>query len=202
MERFLSEVTDHLLGRGIAAQVEAFRRGFAQVCVSPDALRLFSPHELQRMVCGEACIAWADDAAVGLHHGDRESAERAALREYFERSNTAARVGAEHLWGAGSVVFEGMVDVLVGMSHDERQRFLEFTTSTPAFPLGGLTSLRAPKAPHNGIALVRKAGTDSSLVSASTCFFHLRLPPFSTTEVLRERLVQSVGGARGLIDLS
>ena len=39
-------------------------------------------------------------------------------------------------------------------------------------------------------------------VSSSTCYHQIKLPPYSTLEVLRRQLLDAVRGSAGLIDMS
>ena len=73
---------------------------------------------------------------------------------------------------------------MVGMSGDERKSFLQFTTGCSSLPPGGLVNLQ-PR-----LTVVRKVdGNDSSYPSVNTCVHYLKLPDYSSEELLRERLL-------------
>jgi E3 ubiquitin-protein ligase HECTD1 len=80
--------------------------------------------------------------------------------------------------------FQRFVNVLVGLSPDERKAFLQFTTGCSSLPPGGLANL------HPRLTVVRKVdGSNSSYPSVNTCVHYLKLPEYSSEEVLRERLL-------------
>ena len=84
--------------------------------------------------------------------------------------------------------FQRFVSVLAGMSPDERKSFLQFTTGCSSLPPGGLANL------HPRLTIVRKVdGNDSSYPSVNTCVHYLKLPEYSSEEILRERLLAATG---------
>lgn len=64
------------------------------------------------------------------------------------------------------------------------QAFLQFTTGCSSLPPGGLANL------HPRLTVVRKEGEgDGSYPSVNTCVHYLKLPEYSSEEVLREKLL-------------
>jgi len=86
--------------------------------------------------------------------------------------------------GVCSPGFQRLVNVLVGMSGDERKAFLQFTTGCSSLPPGGLANLQ-PR-----LTVVRKVdSTDGGYPSVNTCVHYLKLPEYSSEEILRDRLL-------------
>jgi len=80
--------------------------------------------------------------------------------------------------------FQRLVNVLVAMSGDERKAFLQFTTGCSSLPPGGLANLQ-PR-----LTIVRKVdSTDGGYPSVNTCVHYLKLPEYSSEEILRDRLL-------------
>jgi len=80
--------------------------------------------------------------------------------------------------------FLRLVNVLVDMGPDERKAFLQFTTGCSALPPGGLANL------YPRLTIVKKAdSTDNTYPSVNTCVHYLKLPEYSSEEVLREKLM-------------
>jgi len=77
--------------------------------------------------------------------------------------------------------------VLLEMSGPERKNFLQFATGCSSLPPGGLANLN-PR-----LTVVRKEGEggDACLPSVNTCVHYLKLPEYSSKQVLMERLLQS-----------
>ncbi|KAK2190392.1 hypothetical protein NP493_82g04009 [Ridgeia piscesae] len=119
----------------------------------------FSPSELQLILCGDQAPQWT----------------RNDILQYTE-----PKLGYTKESGG----FQRFVNVLVEMSGDERKAFLQFTTGCSSLPPGGLANL------HPRLTVVRKVdGNDSSYPSVNTCVHYLKMPDYSTEEILRERLL-------------
>lgn len=85
--------------------------------------------------------------------------------------------------------FLRFVDVLVGMTGEERKGFLQFATGCSSLPPGGLANL------HPRLTVVRKVdasdkvNTDGGYPSVNTCAHYLKLPDYSSGDIMRERLL-------------
>lgn len=83
-----------------------------------------------------------------------------------------------------SIGFKRFVNVLCDMSGKERKAFLQFATGCSSLPPGGLASL------HPRLTIVRKVDSgDGSFPSVNTCAHYLKLPDYSSEEIMRERLL-------------
>lgn len=148
---------------GIAPQVNAFRRGFNDV-FNIEQLAVFSPSELQHILCGCA-EDWTEDMLI---------------------KSTKCDHGFSHSSRAVKFLFT----VLCEMSPEEKRAFLRFVTGTPQLPVGGLSALR-PK-----LTIVRKTadqGThDEYLPSVMTCAHYIKLPDYTSLEILKQRLFYAI----------
>ncbi|TKR70253.1 hypothetical protein L596_022299 [Steinernema carpocapsae] len=123
------------------------------------SLRSFASAELQTLLFGEQCPEWT----------------REDLLKYTE-----PKLG----YTKESAGFLRFVDVLVDMTASERKAFLQFTTGCSSLPPGGLANL------HPRLTVVRKVDSDDGTYpSVNTCVHYLKLPEYSSTEILRERLL-------------
>lgn len=76
------------------------------------------------------------------------------------------------------------MNVLLGMSPEERKAFLQFTTGCSSLPPGGLANL------YPRLTVVRKVDAgEGSYPSVNTCVHYLKLPDYPTEEILRQRLL-------------
>jgi len=122
-------------------------------------LVMFNPDELRTMLCGDQSPSWTRDDVINY---------------------TEPKLG----YSKDSPGFMRLVDVLVGLGADERKSFLQFTTGCSSLPPGGLANLQ-PR-----LTIVRKVdGNDGSYPSVNTCVHYLKLPEYSSVEILRERLM-------------
>jgi len=70
------------------------------------------------------------------------------------------------------------------MNAYERKGFLQFTTGCSSLPPGGLANL------YPRLTVVRKVdASDGSYPSVNTCVHYLKLPDYSSEEIMRERLL-------------
>lgn len=92
-----------------------------------------------------------------------------------------------HGYHAGSQTFVNFLEVLSEFTEDQKREFLLFTIGAPRLPLGGLKSL-SPK-----LTVVKKhpqnesQPADTILPSVMTCQNYIKLPDYSSKEVLRKK---------------
>ncbi|XP_034015677.1 E3 ubiquitin-protein ligase HECTD1 isoform X3 [Thalassophryne amazonica] len=124
-----------------------------------DKLSSFSHKEVQMILCGNQSPSWTADDIINY---------------------TEPKLG----YTRDSPGFLRFVRVLCGMSSDERKAFLQFTTGCSTLPPGGLANL------HPRLTVVRKVdATDTSYPSVNTCVHYLKLPEYSSEDIMRERLL-------------
>ncbi|XP_075923722.1 E3 ubiquitin-protein ligase HECTD1 isoform X2 [Petromyzon marinus] len=159
-EEYVDLMFDFCLHSGIRKQVDAFRDGFNRV-YPMEKLSSFSPEEVQLILCGDQCPSWTADDITNY---------------------TEPKLG----YTRESPGFLRFVNVLCGMSAQERKAFLQFTTGCSSLPPGGLANL------HPRLTIVRKVdATDGSFPSVNTCVHYLKLPEYSSEEIMRERLLSA-----------
>lgn len=124
-----------------------------------EKLSSFSHKEVQMILCGNQSPSWTADDIINY---------------------TEPKLG----YTRDSPGFLRFVRVLCGMSSDERKAFLQFTTGCSTLPPGGLANL------HPRLTIVRKVdATDCSYPSVNTCVHYLKLPEYSSEDIMRERLL-------------
>lgn len=188
-----------LLDTTISKQVAAFQRGFEQICGSSPHqkhfLRVFDVEELEQML---------SDTSSGSTMWDREGVE---LREHTV---------CDHGFTAESKAIGDLIAILCELSIEEQRLFVRFVTGANRLPVGGLAKLE-PK-----LTVVRKlsemassnndsdegsggggfSGADAVLPSASTCTNYLKLPEYSSRDVMKQRLLYCIREGQGSFHLS
>ena len=98
-----------------------------------------------------------------------------------------------------NTVVSGDVDVLEVLfwqrayfdGHLFRQAFLNFATGCPTLPPGGIANL------HPRLTVVKKTGSetavDKTYPSVNTCVHYLKLPEYSSIEVMKSMLLTAFG---------
>ncbi|PIA38680.1 hypothetical protein AQUCO_02700123v1 [Aquilegia coerulea] len=172
LEEYVSSIVDATVKSGISRQVEAFRSGFNQVFPIKN-LQIFTEVELERLLCGEQ-DAWTSNEL--LEH-----------------------IKFDHGYTASSPPIINLLEIIQDINYDQKRAFLQFVTGAPRLPPGGLTALNPQ------LTVVRKHCSecvDGALPSVMTCANYLKLPPYSSKEILRERLLFAITEGQGSFHLS
>ena len=111
---FVDSYVDWWLCKSIERQFESFAKGLLTLCGGP-ALQLFSPTELERLVCGSPCLDFDGLIRAARYDGGYHPEHRVV----------------KWLW-----------QVVSGLNDEERKLFLKFVTGSDRAPIGGLANLK------------------------------------------------------------
>ncbi|XP_047133370.1 E3 ubiquitin-protein ligase HECTD1 isoform X2 [Hydra vulgaris] len=126
---------------------------------SIEKLHAFKPKELQLMLCGEQNPQWTRDELMNF---------------------TEPKYGY-HKESPGFLRF---INVLLDMNGKERKEFLQFATGCSSLPPGGISNL------YPRLTVVKKEDEgDGSFPSVNTCVHYLKLPEYSSEQLLKEKLL-------------
>ncbi|KAI1287488.1 E3 ubiquitin-protein ligase TRIP12 [Halotydeus destructor] len=161
IDQYVKLLSYWTLREGVAKQFEAFREGFESVFPISN-LQVFYPEELEQLFCGGGQGQWDMKGLAECCHPD-------------------------HGYTPDSSAIKYLFEVLSSYNNEEQRRFLQFVTGSPRLPVGGLKSLSPP------LTVVRKTfdcddSPDNYLPSVMTCVNYLKLPEYSSIEIMRERL--------------
>ncbi|XP_027935791.1 E3 ubiquitin-protein ligase UPL4-like [Vigna unguiculata] len=139
---------------------------------SIEHIRIFNEEELERMFCGES-DSWAIN--------DLEQ-----------------HIIFHHGYTASSPPIVNFLEILREFDHEQKRAFLQFVTGAPRLPPGGLASLTPM------LTIVRKHcdHADTDLPSVMTCVNYLKLPPYSSKEIMKEKLLCAITEGQGSFYLS
>ncbi|KAG5247931.1 E3 ubiquitin-protein ligase [Salix suchowensis] len=185
LEEYISLVVDATVKTGIMRQMEAFRAGFNQV-FDISSLQIFTPQELDYLLCGR--------------------------RELWEHETLVDHLKFDHGYTAKSPAIVNLLEIMGEFTPEEQRSFCQFVTGAPRLPPGGLAVLNpkltivrkhsssAGNAMSNGTGPSESA--DDDLPSVMTCANYLKLPPYSTKEVMHKKLLYAISEGQGSFDLS
>ncbi|KAE8719127.1 E3 ubiquitin-protein ligase UPL3 [Hibiscus syriacus] len=185
LDDYISLVVDATVKAGIIRQMEAFRAGFNQV-FDIASLQIFTPQELDYLLCGR--------------------------RELWEAETLADHIKFDHGYTAKSPAILNLLEIMEEFTTEQQQAFCQFVTGAPRLPPGGLAVLNpkltivrkhsssAVAATSNGSGTSETA--DDDLPSVMTCANYLKLPPYSTKEVMYKKLLYAINEGQGSFDLS
>jgi len=174
IEEYIREVLDTLVGRGVQQQAQAFREGFSKVFPVTD-LQSFSSDELA-MMFGNADEDWSTETL-------------------------SESIKADHGFNIDSRTIRDLIDVMSSFDVRSRRDYLQFITGSPRLPVGGFRGL------NPALTVVRKPHEaplrpDDYLPSVMTCVNYLKLPEYSSKEVMKKKLEVAMKEGVGSFHLS
>lgn len=162
LQQYIDCVCYGYLLDSVKDQAEAFINGFSQF-IGVENMKTFKSYEIEQVYCGSNAEEWTI--------------------EYLKQN-----VLAQHGYGSGSDSFNNLIQVMSLFTAEEKKDFLMFTIGAPRLPIGGLQGL-SPK-----LTVVKKIASDMSdipdimLPSVMTCQNYIKLPDYSTYEILKKKL--------------
>lgn len=166
---YISYVARHRLQIQPHLQTSAFLRGLGSI-ISPSWLSMFNQTELQTLVGGDSSEIDVSDL--------RRNTQYSGIYSLGEDNEEHPCI--QFFWEA-----------MHSFSDADRRKVLKFVTSTPRAPLLGFDQL-------NPRFSIRDSGSDQTrLPSTSTCVNLLKLPIYSSVEILKDRLLYSINAGAG-----
>ena len=153
--------------RGVQQQTEALVKGFYEV-VDSKQVQIFDARELELVLCGTIEIDLND-----------------------WKKNTDYRSGY-HATHQIIVWFWQAVD---RFDNDQKLKLLQFVTGTSSIPYEGFAALRGSNGPRK--FCIERWGTVDALPRAHTCFNRLDLPPYTSFEILYDKLILAIEETSG-----
>ncbi|XP_063771684.1 E3 ubiquitin-protein ligase TRIP12 isoform X5 [Pseudophryne corroboree] len=162
LDEYVRLVIYWALNEGVSRQFDSFRDGFESV-FPLNHLQYFYPEELDQLLCGSKADPWDVKTLMECCRPDH---------------------GYTHDSRAVKFLFE----ILSSFDNEQQRLFLQFVTGSPRLPVGGFRSLNPP------LTIVRKTfesteNPDDFLPSVMTCVNYLKLPDYSSIEIMREKLL-------------
>jgi len=97
----------------------------------------------------------------------------------------------DHGFTLESKAIRNLAEILATYTKEEQRLFLQFVSGSPRLPVGGFKSLSPP------LTVVRKTmeanqNPDDFLPSVMTCVNYLKLPDYSSLDIMRRKLAIAV----------
>jgi len=171
LEEYLKLVVEQHLVHGVQAQLKMFQCGFDEV-FPMENLRVFDVNELEVLICG-------------------------TQHTYWDMQTLLDNTRCDHGYSHNSKTVQFFLEIMTEMTAEDQRKFLLFVTGSPKLPLGGFKALE-PK-----LTIVRRdlgensSHPDSYLPSVNCCFYYLKLPDYSSKEILKERLTFAIENGQG-----
>ncbi|XP_055334897.1 E3 ubiquitin-protein ligase TRIP12-like [Paramacrobiotus metropolitanus] len=164
LEQYVNLVVYWYLREGVCRQMEAFRDAFNAI-IPLKHIHLFRAEELDALFCG---------------HGEH-------IQEGWDVRTLTESCHPDHGYTVDSQAVKWLFTVMAKYSAQERRDFVQFVTGSPKLPVGGFKALNPP------FTVVRKTvagdqNADQFLPSVMTCVNYLKLPDYSSMEIMAKRL--------------
>ncbi|KAH7066506.1 hypothetical protein FB567DRAFT_261752 [Paraphoma chrysanthemicola] len=174
VDTYVEKVLDFTLGSGVQRQVDAFRAGFSEV-FPYSALKAFTPDELV-MLFGRTDEDWSLETLMDS-------------------------IKADHGYNLDSKSVRNLLQTMSEFTPQQRRDFLQFITGSPKLPIGGFKNLtpmftvvcKPSEPPYT---------SDDYLPSVMTCVNYLKMPDYSTVDILRDKLSVAIREGQGAFHLS
>lgn len=153
-----------------ATQIDAIRRGILRA-VPAQLLALYTWQELRCAVCGEAEV------------------DLALLRRHTQYADPLS---------AGHPLVAAFWDVAEAFSAEERRKLVRFAWGQDRLPANDAEFERTATRLLIKPAIAVDGQPNGQLPRADTCFLNIELPPYSSAEVMRERLLLAINSCRDI----
>lgn len=165
LHQYVKLVSHWMLIEGVSCQMESIREGFESV-FPLESLQMFYPDELDQIFCGSM-------------QGNFTQWDPKTLGETCK---------PDHGFNPESQGIQFLYEVMSSYNREEQREFLQFVTGCPRLPVGGFKSLSPP------LTIVKKTfdspdvNPDDYLPSVMTCVNYLKIPDYSSKQIMREKL--------------
>ena len=175
IEEYVNLIYDYLFYKGINNILEAFKEGF-NVVFDIKELKCFYSDELEEIIFGSDNQKWEEEIL-------------------FEN------LKPEHGYTKKSKIFNDLIRYMISLDKDERKKFLIFSTGASRLPVGGFKAL-SPK-----LTVVKKTCNynefpDNFLPTVMTCQNYLKIPEYSSFEILKEKMNKAMNEGSNEFHLS
>ena len=160
IEEYINLIYDYLFYKGINNVKEAFKEGF-NILFDINDLKCFTSEELEEIIFGN----------------DNQKWEEEILYENLK---------PEHGYNKNNKIFNYLIKYMTNLEKDEQRKFLIFSTGASRLPVGGFKAL-SPK-----LTVVKKTchgyeNPDDILPTVMTCQNYLKIPEYSSYEILKQK---------------
>ncbi|KAJ3220520.1 Ubiquitin fusion degradation protein 4 [Clydaea vesicula] len=178
LEEYIQLVVDFTVGNGISKQIESFRSGMNLVFNVND-LKCFSILELCLMFGGEQQEDWTYEAIM-------------------------ENIKADHGYTIDSKTIKNLISMMSKFNIIQRRKFLQFVTGSVRLPMGGFKCLKPTlTVVCKQVENIGECGKiDDYLPSVMTCVNYLKVPDYSSEDIMTERFIVAFEEGQGSFHLS
>ncbi|VDK37046.1 unnamed protein product, partial [Taenia asiatica] len=209
LAEYLHLCANWFLVEGVRRQIIALIEGFDSVLPgirTGKLAALFRPDECEGLFCGSGGFGglYRDQLAL-LRTSSSSSVSPmpsfVTASKSASPSSSATAAGwdvdtlmksclCDHGYTLQSKAIQYLFEIMSEFDEPRRRLFIQFATGSPRLPIGGFRALKPPLK----IVMKREAEerADQHLPSVMTCQNYLKLPNYSTKEIMREKLLYAI----------
>lgn len=197
VDHYIQRVCDCVAFESVAIPIRYLSWGFTDV-VNHEGLQMLELEELGAILLGDT-----------LHPSE----------PLWTKEELLDVLVADHGYSTESPQIRHLISILLeDMSPHMQRQFLEFCTGCPRLPLGGLRSIgtitvvrrsndeaggSSPAVPGDGSTASASAeNKEWPLPSVNTCFRYVKLPPYPTKDLMKEKLMNAITHCGTTFELS
>ncbi|EPX73088.1 ubiquitin-protein ligase E3 [Schizosaccharomyces octosporus yFS286] len=174
LKDYIEHIIDFTVGKGVRRQIECFQEGFSSV-FAYSSLKVLTEYELSSLF-GTIDEDWSYETLLKF-------------------------VVADHGYTIESAPIQRLLQLMSSMNFREQRDFLQFITGSRKLPIGGFAGMNPP------FTIVRRLNEppykpDDYLPTVMTCVNYLKLPEYSSVDVLASRLSKAILEGQGSFHLS
>lgn len=170
-QEYIEDVKKAVFSPNVMNAAERFKEGFKKVLPHVDVQKLFSADEISQIICGDE-----------------------AQRITSEQMNSFSIVDLGY--NKESRQFQWLCDY-VDQLQEETRKFIKFVTGNDLLPIGGLKYLTPPLK----VIKMEEEKPDLFFPSSSTCSNMLKLPEYSSRDILFTKLTEAINSGNERFDL-
>jgi E3 ubiquitin-protein ligase TRIP12 len=172
-EEYLDSLLRYFLEVSLVEPANVFREAFNTI-IPLSAFKIFTANEVLRLINGDA--------------GGQVWEAKSIMRD----------IRADHGYTKDNTQIHWLAEVFSELSLNERGRLVQFLTGAPQLPSGGWGRLR----PALTVVCRTSPDPDNNLPTVMTCANYLKLPRYSSKEILKSKLMLAIREGQGSFLLS
>ena len=173
VDDYISLVKDFTCGRKMLLRLQPFIDSF-QTNVRMKALCLLESDEITTMLCG-----------------DEVKITEKELLQF---------VKIEHGYEKNDIQIQNLFKIIADMDRKNQKLLIKFITGCNRLPYGGISSLNPP------MTIAKRVddtyGPDECLPTVMTCTNYFKLPPYSSIEIMKEKIEKAISECQNTFELS
>lgn len=175
---YVQLLKDFTCGSKMLKKISHFIKTF-EMNLPPNSLCLFTPDEIVSIICGSEV--------------------------HFSKEELLKYTKIEHGYTEQSPEINNLFEIIEEMSPEDQRMFCKFVTGCSRLPNGGLSGLNPPLTIAKRVPELNnnhEVHPDDFLPSVMTCTNYFKLPPYSTKEIMKKKIMVAINECQDSFQLS